>query len=249
VLFSDIRGFTSLSETLSPEDLVLVLNEYLNPMTRMVLEEKGTLDKYIGDAVMALYNAPLDVAGHAGHACRTALKMVLHLGDLNRSFTARGIKTIDIGIGINTGDAVVGNMGSAVRFDYTAIGDNVNLASRLEGLNKMYGTHIIVSESTKELAGSEFKFRELDLVAVKGKQKPILVYELMTAGNGELAGEFEEALRMYRGREFSAALQIFDSLAVQKQDKASQLYVERCREFLICPPPVEWDGVFVAKSK
>lgn len=249
ILFSDIRGFTSLSEKLSPEDLVQVLNEYLNPMTRIVLEEKGTLDKYIGDAVMALYNAPLDVADHAAHACRTALKMILQLNELNQSFIARGIQTIDIGIGINTGDAVVGNMGSSVRFDYTAIGDNVNLASRLEGLNKMYGTHIIVSEFTKQLAGSDFQFRELDLVAVKGKHQPVPIYELMVVGDSELADAFEDALRLYREREFSQAMQIFVRLAAQKQDKVSQLYAERCREFIACPPAVEWDGVFVAKAK
>jgi adenylate cyclase len=249
ILFSDIRGFTSLSEKLSPENLVQVLNEYLNPMTRIVLEEKGTLDKYIGDAVMALFNAPLDVAGHAAHACRSALKMMLQLAELNRSFIARGIETIDIGIGINTGDAVVGNMGSAVRFDYTAIGDNVNLASRLEGLNKMYGTHIIVSEHTKQLAGGDFQFRELDLVAVKGKQKPIPIYELMDVGDKEVVVAFEDALRLYRRREFTEALRLFDGLSSQKQDKVSKLYVERCREFIASPPPTEWDGVFVAKSK
>jgi adenylate cyclase len=249
ILFSDIRGFTSLSEKLSPEDLVQVLNEYLNPMTRIVLEEKGTLDKYIGDAVMALYNAPLDVDGHAAHACRTALKMILALNELNQSFVSRGIGTIDIGIGINTGDAVVGNMGSAVRFDYTAIGDNVNLASRLEGLNKTYGTHIIVSEFTKQLAGSDFQFRELDLVAVKGKHQPVPVYELMVVGDSELTDSFADALRMYREREFSQAIQIFERVAAQKQDKVSQLYAERCREFIASPPAAEWDGVFVAKAK
>lgn len=249
ILFSDIRGFTSLSEKLSPEDLVQMLNEYLDPMTRIVLEEKGTLDKYVGDAVMALYNAPLDVADHAAHACSTALKMLLQLHELNQSFIARGIQTIDIGIGINTGDAVVGNMGSTMRFDYTAIGDNVNLAARLEGLNKMYGTHIIVSGFTKQLAGSDFQFRELDLVAVKGKHKPVPIYELMIVGDGEVADAFEDALRLYRGREFTAALQIFGRLSIQKQDKVSNLYVERCQKFIASPPPPEWDGVFLAKTK
>lgn len=249
ILFSDIRGFTSLSEKLSPEELVQVLNEYLNPMTLIVLEEKGTLDKYIGDAVMALYNAPLDVADHAGHACRSALKMMEKLAELNRSFTERGIQTIDIGIGINTGDAVVGNMGASMRFDYTAIGDNVNLASRLEGLNKVYGTHIIVSESTKLQAGSDLPFREIDLVAVKGKQQPVPIYELMIADNSVLRGAFGEAIRLYRNREFEAAVRIFDDLCTQKQDRVSSLYAERCRDFIASPPPEEWDGVFVAKTK
>lgn len=249
ILFSDIRGFTSISEKLSPEDLVQVLNEYLNPMTLIVLEEKGTLDKYIGDAVMAIYNAPLDVAGHAGHACRSAVKMMVKLDELNRSFVERGLQTIDIGIGINTGDAVVGNMGAAMRFDYTAIGDNVNLASRLEGLNKMYGTHIIVSESTKLLAGSELPFREIDLVAVKGKQLPVPIYELMVTDDSPLRDEFGEALRLYKNREFPDALQMFERLYELKSDCVSNLYIGRCRDFIASPPPEEWDGVFVAKTK
>ncbi len=249
ILFSDIRGFTTLSEQLSPEALVQVLNEYLNPMTMIVLEEKGTLDKYIGDAIMAIYNAPLDVAGHARHACRSALKMMEKLGDLNRSFIERGIHSIDIGIGINTGDAVVGNMGASMRFDYTAIGDNVNLASRLEGLNKMYGTHIIVSESTKMLAGEGFYFREIDLVAVKGKLQPVPIYELMVDDVSGLLISFSDALMMHRNREFAAALILFDCLSTSHQDSVSVLYAERCREFIAEPPPPEWDGVFVAKTK
>ena len=249
ILFSDIRGFTSLSEKLSPEDLVQVLNEYLNPMTLIVLEEKGTLDKYIGDAVMALYNAPLDVADHADHACRSALKMMTKLAELNQSFSERGILSIDIGIGVNTGDAVVGNMGAAMRFDYTAIGDSVNLASRLEGLNKMYGTHIIVSQSTKLLAGSDLLFREIDLVAVKGKQLPVPIYELMVSDDSMIRGVFGDALRLYRNREFAASLPMFEDLSTQKMDHVSGLYSERCREFIASPPPVEWDGVFVAKTK
>lgn len=249
ILFSDIRGFTSLSEKLSPEDLVQVLNEYLNPMTWIVIEENGTLDKYIGDAVMALYNAPLDVKDHAGHACRSALKMMEKLAELNRSFIERGIQTLDIGIGINTGDAVVGNMGAAMHFDYTAIGDNVNLASRLEGLNKMYDTHIIVSQSTKLLAGSDLPFREIDLVAVKGKRQPVPIYELMIADDSEMRDEFGDALGLYRNREFAAALRMFDDLYVQKRDYVSNLYAGRCREFIAAPPPAGWDGVFAAETK
>ena len=250
ILFSDIRGFTTLSEKLSPEELVLMLNEYLNPMTRIVLEEKGTLDKYIGDAVMALYNAPLDVAGHADHACRSALKMIAILDELNRTFVRRGLQAIDIGIGINTGDAVVGNMGASMRFDYTAIGDNVNLASRLEGLNKLYGTHIIVSESTKLQAGSDLPFREIDFVAVKGKQVPIPIYELMVGDAGEIRGRvFGDALRLYRNSEFAAAVQLFEDVYSQTHDHVSSLYIERCREFIESPPVEGWDGVYVAKMK
>jgi adenylate cyclase len=249
ILFSDIRGFTTLSEQLTPEDLVQVLNEYLNPMTQIVLEEKGTLDKYIGDAVMALYNAPLDVANHADHACRSALKMMVKLAELNRSFVERNIHTIDIGIGVNTGDAVVGNMGAAMRFDYTAIGDNVNLASRLEGLNKMYGTHIIVSQSTKLQSGTDLPFREIDLVAVKGKQLPVPIYELMVSDDAELRAMFAEALKAYRNREFTVAVHLFDELGTTRVDQVSHLYSERCRDFIALPPPSDWNGVFVAKTK
>ena len=249
ILFSDIRGFTTLSEKMPPEDLVQVLNEYLNPMTLIVLEEKGTLDKYIGDAVMALFNAPLDVAGHADHACRSALKMMKKLAELNQSFIERGIQPIDIGIGINTGDAVVGNMGAAMRFDYTAIGDNVNLASRLEGLNKMYGTHIIVSESTKLLVVNDLRFREIDLVAVKGKHQPVPIFELMVDDDSVLRDEFGIALKLYRSMNFASAMQMFENIYTQKEDPVSNIYAERCRAFMTSPPPEEWDGVFVVKEK
>ncbi len=249
VLFSDIRGFTSMSEQLSPEALVQVLNEYLYPMTEMVLEERGTLDKYIGDAVMAIYNAPLDVSGHANHACRTALKMIAKLAELNRSFAERGIQAIDIGVGINTGDAVVGNMGAAIRFDYTAIGDNVNLASRLEGLNKVYGTHVIVSEATKLLAGNDLPFRMIDLVAVKGKLQSVPIYELMIVDDSEMREVFGDALRLYMNRDFIVAMRKFAELSTNKKDKVSALYVERCLEFITSPPPAEWDGGVVMKSK
>lgn len=249
ILFSDIRGFTTLSEQLTPPELVTLLNEYLSPMTRIVLDEKGTLDKFIGDAVMALFNAPLDLPGHAEHACRAAVRMVEQLADLNTAFAARGMQTIDIGIGINTGPAVVGNMGADIRFDYTAIGDAVNLASRLEGLNKYYGTHILVSEDTRrQVSDGQFVFREVDLVRVKGKGKPVVLYELMT-GRQEQLSVFEQGLAQYRERNFAGALAIFSELAERDDDGPSRLYCSRCREYLAMAPPAEWDGVYVATSK
>ena len=249
ILFSDIRGFTTLSEQLTPPELVTMLNEYLSPMTRIVLDEKGTLDKFIGDAVMALFNAPLDLPGHAGYACRAAVRMVEQLADLNTAFAARGMQTIDIGIGINTGAAVVGNMGADIRFDYTAIGDAVNLASRLEGLNKYYGTHILVSEDTRrQVSDVQFVFREVDLVRVKGKGKPVVLYELMT-GRQEQLSVFEQGLAQYRERNFAGALAIFSELAERCDDGPSRLYCSRCREYLAMAPPADWDGVYVATSK
>lgn len=187
VLFSDIRDFTGISERLIPEDLVLLLNRYLDPMTHIVLKYKGTLDKYIGDAIMAVYNAPLSIENHPFLACKTALEMIEKLKEINSIFREEGLPEIAIGVGINTGDAVVGNMGTDVRFDYTAIGDTVNLASRLADLNKNYKTHIIVSESTVTriresglLDSGEIvlHFRELDLIKVRGKDKPVTIYEL-----------------------------------------------------------------------
>ncbi|MEI6213541.1 MAG: adenylate/guanylate cyclase domain-containing protein [Desulfuromonadales bacterium] len=249
ILFSDIRGFTTLSESLTPPELVTMLNEYLSPMTRIVLEERGTLDKFIGDAVMALFNAPLDVPQHATHACSAAVRMIEELERLNADFTGRGMLTIDIGVGINTGPAVVGNMGADLRFDYTAIGDAVNLASRLEGLNKYYGSHILVSEDTRrQVTDDRFTFREVDRVKVKGKHLPIVMYELMIA-NREILPRFEEALNLYRSLRFGAAKALFEELAGLANDGPSRLYAGRCAEFISNPPPADWDGVYAATSK
>lgn len=249
ILFSDIRGFTTVSESLTPPDLVKLLNEYLSPMTRIVLEERGTLDKFIGDAVMAIFNAPLDVQEHATHACCAAVRMLEELKTLNESFKSRGMHTIDIGVGINTGPAVVGNMGADIRFDYTAIGDSVNLASRLEGLNKYYGSHILVSEDTRiQVTDSRFIFREVDRVRVKGKHLPIVMYELMVS-NQQILPQFEEGLEQYRAQRFDEAARIFSLLVDQYSDGPSRLYYDRCHEYIETPPPADWDGVYTAKSK
>ena len=248
ILFSDIRGFTTLAERLTPPELVSLLNEYLSPMTRIVLDELGTLDKFIGDAVMALFNAPLDVPDHASRACSTAVRMMEELERLNAGFTARGLQKIDIGIGINSGPAVVGNMGADLRFDYTAIGDAVNLASRLEGLNKYYGSHILVSEDTRRLVpDGRFTFREVDRVKVKGKHQPIVMFEIMLS-NRDMLPRFEEALVLYRSRNFEGARLIFDELAAG-HDGPSLLYAGRCAEYTAFPPPPDWDGVYRATAK
>jgi adenylate cyclase len=258
LLFSDIRGFTSLSESIPPEMLVSVLNEYLSPMTQIVMEERGTLDKYIGDAVMAIFGAPLDVPDHAIRACQAALSMLKKLGQINNEWRKRNFPSIAIGIGINTGEAIVGNMGANMRFDYTAIGDSVNLASRLEGLNKLYGTEIIISKSTLEnLNSSEapFLFRELDVVQVKGKEEPISIFELVNTFSNDtnktkLVTMFTEALNTYREGKFHEAKEKFTEILRNfPNDTPSALYNERCQEYILHPPPLDWTGVYTAKEK
>ena len=198
---------------------------------------------------MALFNAPLNVPDHAERACRAAVRMMGELGRLNALFAERGMNTIDIGIGINTGPAVVGNMGADIRFDYTAIGDSVNLASRLEGLNKYYASHILVSDETRrQVTGTDMIFREVDRVRVKGKIHPVIMYELMVA-NTDSAADFEDALAVYRSMDFRRAAEMFRSLEERTGDGPSRLYHERCREYMEEPPPANWDGVYVAKGK
>ncbi|MBI5971030.1 MAG: adenylate/guanylate cyclase domain-containing protein [Deltaproteobacteria bacterium] len=255
VIFTDIRGFTTISEKLPPEKLVTLLNEYLNPMTTIVLEEEGMLDKYIGDAIMALFNAPLSTPDHPKRACNVAVKMIAMLKDLNVKWGGLGYPHIDIGIGVNSGEAVVGNIGSELRYDYTGIGDTVNLASRLEGMNKVYGTSIVVSEFTHASVKDAFLFRELDLVRVKGKYKPVAVYELMAAGQGadamrEVSAEFGRGLTMFRARKFEEAKAVFEGIFKNHPDDApSALYVGRCADYIAAAPPEDWDGVYVAMSK
>lgn len=179
VFFSDIRGFTTLSETLTPEELVQLLNEYLSVMTDIIIEMRGTIDKYMGDAIMAFWGAPISLEDHAYFACASAVKQLQQLGELQKSWRSRNLPNIDIGIGLNSGPAVVGNMGSSHRMDYTCMGDTVNLGSRLEGSNKTYGTKIIISEYTYEKVRDRVFARELDLVQVKGKTHPVRIYELL----------------------------------------------------------------------
>jgi len=199
---------------------------------------------------MAIYNAPLDIEDHPYLACKSAVEMIKALEQVNREFRQIGFPEIDIGIGIHTGDAVVGNMGTDVRFNYTAIGDTVNLSSRLESLNKQYGTHIIVSEFTKNKAKSdEFKFRELDKIKVKGKELPVTIYELSVELDDELITMFHRALYLYRHGRFKEALEIFSDLEKRYNDTVSYVFSQRCKEFMLNPPPENWDGVYVAKSK
>ena len=250
IFFSDIRGFTSISEKLSPEELVHLLNEYLTEMTSIILKNQGLIDKYMGDAIMALWGAPLDLSDHQEIACRSSLEMIEKLCELKEKWKKEGIPSFDIGIGLNSGNAVVGNMGSSSRFDYTAMGDNVNLASRLEGLNKIYGTNIIISDNTFKSVKHKFEIRKLDIVRVKGKNKPIPIYELISEKNridlkqSDFLNNFENGLNLYLKREWKAAIKLFEKAHSYKEDKSSSIFIKRCKDFIKNPPPKDWDGVW-----
>src|SRR5258708_2898124 len=254
VLFSDIAGFTTISEKLPAEGLAHLLNKYLTAMTNIVYQYDGVLDKYIGDAVMAFWGAPVIEKRHAMLACQTALEMQETICKIRAAWQAEGIPDFDVRIGVNTGEMVVGNMGSQSRFDYTVIGDNVNLGSRLEGMNKEYGTKIIISESTYLHAKNGLIVRCLDTVAVKGKTQGIVIYELRGISHAEkeekeFLKEFEAARQLYVAGEFKKALSAFEKLTKKyPDDYATQKYVDRCKK-LMEEPPENWDGVFRAKSK
>ncbi len=255
VLFSDIRGFTTLSERMLPEKLAEFIKEYLNPMTRIVFDEKGTLDKYIGDAVMAFWNAPLDQPDHALRACRAAVRFLAQLDELKKKWRERNYPEFDIGVGINTGPMVVGNMGSDVRVDYTVMGDAVNLASRLEGTNKEYDTRIIMSFATYEKVKGQVIARHLGAVRVKGKRKPIDIYELRGIGQPDAKDEkaiarFEEGVRCYVEQRFDDAARCFrEVLETWPADPPSRRYLDEISVLKLRPPPPGWDGVYTATTK
>ena len=213
-----------------------MLNKYLTAMTDIILEKKGVVDKYIGDAIMAFWGAPIEEKNHSGLACEAALAMKKKLEEMKLG--------ISIGIGINTGEAVVGNMGSAKRINYTVIGDSVNTTSRLEGLNKEYGTTIIAGEETAKEA-KEFAFRELDLIKVKGKEKPVRIFELIEKRT-EAINHFEKGLALYRKKKWGNAINEFRKAG--KGDAPSMIFIERCAQ-LKKKPPEKWDGTYTMKTK
>ncbi len=260
MLFSDLAGFTTLSERMDPQDLLAHLNEYLSEMTQIVMDETGTLDKYIGDAIMAFWNAPRAVGDHADRGLKTAILMQRKMGELNERWMSADpeAEELVVRIGVNTGTVVVGNVGGKERFDYSAIGDAVNLAARLEPANKTYDTLVMASEYTMDAADrSAFRVRELDRIAVKGKERPVTVYEVLEMAGARLADHREKAfehyeagLAAYKNRDWTLAATYFEAaLTADPQDGPSAVYLARAREYQTDPPPADWDFVVRRTSK
>ena len=257
VMFTDIAGFTSLAELLNPEELVEFLNAYLDDMIQIIFQQAGTVDKFIGDAIMAFWGAPVPQHDHALRACLTALEMQKRLKDLRLQWRAEGKPPLHVRCGINTGSMIVGNIGGEGRYDYTVIGDSVNLASRMEGANKEYGTEIMISESTHSLVKEHLRTRELDLLQVKGKTKPVQVFELI--GTMDLAFTEEEerslvlyaeGLQRFKERAWADTIDLMhQAYTLDPKCQPAYLYIQRAQEFLKNPPPDSWDGVFRLLNK
>ena len=255
VMFTDIQGFTDLSESMDSQKLSEMLNFYLGEMSDLILKCNGTLDKYIGDAIMSFWNAPIVQADHALLACRAALAMRDREAQIQDDLQRLGAPGLLTRIGINTGPMVFGNMGAPQKFNYSVLGDAVNLGSRLEGANKIYSSRILVAETTVALTREKFAFRELDLLRVKGKLKPLAVFELLAEGSADdttrdHVGKFESALAAYRRQDWEEAERILSALHEQlPQDGPVASLLKRIAKLRHDPPPADWDGVYIAKDK
>jgi adenylate cyclase len=256
ILFSDMAGFTTFSESKTPEELVSFINGLLNELTELIIDNYGTLDKYLGDAVMAFWGAPLEQNFHAYTACLTAVLMQKKVKEISSEWTSKGEKPLHIRIGLNSGDVIVGMVGGEKFKNYTVMGDNVNLASRLEGANKEYQSEIMISESTYEMAKDKIVVRELDSIRVKGKSSPTKVFELIGIVGDEEAeaklnflNDYNLALDHYKRRNFEKASELFAKSLQATKDFTSKVYLERCLSYMENPPDENWDGVFVMKTK
>lgn len=254
--FSDVAGFSSVSEKLDSESLVKLLNEYLTAMTEIVLHHNGTIDKYEGDAIIAFFGAPMDDPDHARKCCLMALDMAEKLAELQDKWEAEGRPRLAVRMGINTGNMVVGNMGSDMRMDYTIMGDAVNLAARLEGANKEYGTSIMISEHTYASCRDHVEVRKLDAIRVVGKQEAVVVYELLgrkgelSPSQLELLAAYNKGLAHYQAREWRPAVDLFAGILEKRPDDGPALtYMERCLDYQLRPPGKNWDGVYILKTK
>jgi adenylate cyclase len=250
IFFSDLQGFTGISEGLNPQQLTSLLNDYLTAMTDIIQEEGGTVDKYEGDAIIAFWNAPLAQPDHAARAVRATLRCQAKLAQMRPELRGRTGKDLYMRIGLNTGDVVVGNMGSHNRFNYTILGDAANLASRLEGVNKQFGTFTIMAETTYSAMGGAFPARELGKVAVVGRKAPVRIFEPMSreewSARGAALEQFSAALKEFYGGKFEEALSGFEQ--IKGKDNAAAAYAEKCRR-LFAAPPEQWEGIWVAAEK
>ena len=258
MFFSDVRDFTNISEQLSPEELCSFMNQYFTPMTRILLMKKGVLDKFIGDAIMAFWGAPLELDDQADVAADASVLMLYELERIQKEYKEKGFPHCDIGIGLNTDFVSVGNMGSNERFCYTAMGDGVNLASRLEGLTKEYGVKILISEYTvAAFTKDHHVIRELDDIRVKGKDKPVKVFELMRPDYikderqlQELLGLFAKARKSYRKQDWQKAKDYLNqALKIHPEDGPSTIYLKRIESFESSDLGADWDGVYTFKTK
>jgi adenylate cyclase len=256
VLFSDVRGFTAISRALPPDRLVALMNELMTVLAGVVFRHDGVLDKFIGDAVMAFWNAPQAQPDHARRACRAALDMVATLAGARPGWERAGLPHVEMGIGINTGPMVVGNMGSRDRLAYTVMGDAVNVASRLEGLCKVYGVRVVIGEATRAAAGEEFVCRYLDLVAVKGRAEPLRVWEVVglrgevDAAAAKRLESWERGIALYLARRWTDAVEVFAALAAAApDDRPSRVYHARAQALAARPPAPDWNGVFETETQ
>ncbi|PRM90321.1 adenylate/guanylate cyclase domain-containing protein [Aliarcobacter cryaerophilus] len=251
IFFSDIRGFTQISEQLKAKELIEYLNAYMEPMSTIIIKNQGTIDKFIGDAIMAYWNAPIDVENHADMAVKASLEQLEALDELNRKFVKDKLPIIDIGIGLNTGEVIVGEMGSSLRSDYTVIGDAINLGSRVESLCKYYGSKLNITNFTKDKLKEKYIFRFLDFVRVKGKNQAVEIWQVIGSGEAkdELKDELEDyhkAIEFYKESNFLDALELFrklDNLENKTNKNIYKIYIKRCEEF-IQTPPKDFDGVY-----
>ena len=261
IMFSDIRGFTPISEQYKtdPQGLTSLINRFLTPMTNLIMDEKGTIDKYMGDCIMAFWNAPVNIENHQSLAVKSALGMVKRLKELNNELESEGLMPINIGIGINTGECVVGNMGSDNRFDYSVLGDAANLASRLEGQSKGYGVTIILGEETADAVQHEFFSIELDSIAVKGKQDAVRIFTVL--GNNDWVfhntnwymyqQQHDKFMVLYRAQKWIIAERFAKDLRDGWPEMAGyyEIMLERIENYKTNPPGDDWDGVYRATSK
>jgi adenylate cyclase len=257
-IFTDVKGFSTISEKLDPEDLVRLLNDYLSCMSNVILDERGTIDKYEGDAIIAFFGAPLDLPDHALRSCASSIIMKRAEQELNLKYAANGLSPLPLltRIGINTGSMVVGNMGTQQKMDYTIMGNAVNLAARLEGVNKQYGTWILASEDTIKEAGETIVSRRLDRVRVVGIDKPVRLCEVLETTDRaapellKMTKIFHEGLDIFENRDWTSAAALFESaLNINPDDGPSELYRKRCAEYRAKPPEGDWDGVYNLSQK